>query len=106
MSQKEIFCNLWPPLTIYIMKGKREPAMTFSDLMFIFRFLPLFLLIYYLTPRDYRNWTLLAGSIIFYYIGVEEHPWMLGLLLGIALFTWGVGLLISALVRGKKFCWG
>lgn len=80
--------------------------MTFSDLMFIFRFLPLFLLIYYLTPRAYRNWTLLAGSILFYYIGVEEHPWMLGLLLGIALFTWGGGLLIGALARGRKILLG
>ncbi len=41
----------------------------FSDLTFIFRFLPVFLIVYYLSPREYRTFTLLAGSLVFYGIG-------------------------------------
>ena len=40
--------------------------MLFSSLVFIFRFLILFMLIYFLTPEKYRNMVLFAGSIIFY----------------------------------------
>jgi len=42
---------------------------SFSDLTFIFRFLPLFLIVYYVTPVKYRTWTLLLGSLIFYAVG-------------------------------------
>ena len=80
--------------------------MTFSDVTFLFRFLPLFLIIYYLTPPNYHNWPLLLGSLLFYYIGVQEHPWMLALLLFTALFTWGMGILINALARGRKIALG
>ncbi len=41
----------------------------FSDLTFIFRFLPVFILFFYLTPIKYRNITLLLGSLIFYAVG-------------------------------------
>ncbi len=41
----------------------------FSDLTFIFRFLPVFILVFYLTPIRYRNLTLLLGSLIFYATG-------------------------------------
>ncbi|MBQ3795699.1 MAG: MBOAT family protein [Butyrivibrio sp.] len=41
----------------------------FSDLTFIFRFLPVFILFFYLTPIRYRNLTLLLGSLIFYATG-------------------------------------
>lgn len=40
--------------------------MLFSSTVFLFYFLPLFLVSYYLTPLRYRNITLLAGSILFY----------------------------------------
>ena len=43
--------------------------MLFSSLVFIFRFLSLFMLIYFLTPEKYRNMVLFAGSIIFYAAG-------------------------------------
>ena len=76
--------------------------MSFSDLTFIFRFLPLFLLIYYLTPRAYRNWILLAGSVLFYYIGVSAHPWMLGVLIAVALLSWGAGILLGYMTRGRS----
>ena len=41
----------------------------FSDLNFIFRFLPLFIIAYYLTPTRFRTWTLLFGSLLFYAVG-------------------------------------
>ena len=45
--------------------------MNFSSLIFIFFFLPLFLLCYYATSKKYKHLVLLSGSIIFYaYSGV------------------------------------
>ena len=41
----------------------------FSDLGFIFRFLPVFLVAFYLTPVTYRSVTLLIGSLTFYAVG-------------------------------------
>ena len=41
----------------------------FSDLNFIFRFLPIFLVAFYLTPVRFRTWTLLIGSLLFYAVG-------------------------------------
>ncbi len=41
----------------------------FSDLNFIFRFLPLFVIAYYVTPTKFRTWTLLLGSLLFYAVG-------------------------------------
>lgn len=40
--------------------------MLFSSLSFIFRFLPIFLVIYYIVPMKYKNAILLIGSICFY----------------------------------------
>lgn len=41
----------------------------FSGMEFLFRFLPAFLAVYYITPKKYRNTTLLFGSILFYAVG-------------------------------------
>lgn len=43
--------------------------MVFSSLEFIFRFLPSFLILYYITPIKYRNITLFLGSLCFYAFG-------------------------------------
>ena len=40
--------------------------MVFSSMEFLFRFLPLFLLIYFVTKPKYRNVVLLLGSLVFY----------------------------------------
>ena len=40
--------------------------MVFSSLFFLFVFLPLVLLVYYTTPRRYRNFILFIASLIFY----------------------------------------
>ena len=41
----------------------------FSDLNFIFRFLPVFLIAFYITPVRFRTWTLFLGSLLFYAVG-------------------------------------
>ena len=43
--------------------------MVFSSLEFIFRFLPVFLIVYYLVPEYWKNGVLLMGSIVFYAFG-------------------------------------
>lgn len=40
--------------------------MIFSSYLFLFGFLPLFLLLYYLTPVRARSWTILLSSYVFY----------------------------------------
>ncbi|MCB9245229.1 MAG: MBOAT family protein [Flavobacteriales bacterium] len=52
--------------------------MVFSGVTFLFYFLPLFLLLYFLTPDKHRNKTLLLGSIFFYQWGV---PWFVFVIL-------------------------
>lgn len=52
--------------------------MLFSSEKFIFAFLPIFLLVYYIAPKKYRNAVLFLGSIIFYAIGEFKYlPLML-----------------------------
>ena len=65
----------------------------FSDLTFIFRFLPVFVIAFYLTPASYRKWTLLAGSLFFYGVGDIR---MLPVLVGAVI----VNYLFSRAIRG------
>lgn len=76
-------------------------VMAFSSLDFIFRFLPVFLAAYYLTPPAFRNWTLLLGSVVFYAWGVQGRLWMLGLLALLLLLVYGGGLLLAAARRRR-----
>ena len=46
--------------------------MIFSSNIFLLLFLPVFLAVYFLTPRRWRNYTLLFASIIFYAYGAPE----------------------------------
>ena len=47
--------------------------MVFSSTIFIFLFLPLVLLFYFLVPDKYKNYCLLAFSIIFYLFGGPKY---------------------------------
>ena len=47
--------------------------MVFSSFEFLFRFLPVFLVIYFICPAKWRNHVLFAGSIVFYVYGEAEH---------------------------------
>ncbi len=43
--------------------------MLFSSVEFLFRFLPVFMILYLISPAKYRNIVLLAGSLVFYGVG-------------------------------------
>lgn len=57
--------------------------MVFSSLLFIFRFLPIFLIIYYLVPPRYKNIVLLLGSLCFYAYGEPRYLLLILLSIGI-----------------------
>jgi alginate O-acetyltransferase complex protein AlgI len=63
-------------LKIMICIGK-EHKMVFSSFEFLFRFLPVFLIIYYIAPAKYRNFVLFAGSLAFYTVGEAEYVLLL-----------------------------
>ncbi|WP_130837114.1 MBOAT family O-acyltransferase [Lachnoclostridium sp. Marseille-P6806] len=65
----------------------------FSGAEFAFRFFPVFLVVYYLTPRAYRDVILFLGSIFFYAAG---EPRFVAVLLGLILFNWIAGQRIYA----------
>lgn len=71
----------------------------FSGLAFIFRFLPVFLLIYYIVPARHRDKALLAGSIVFYAAG---EPYFTVLLIVLTLINYYIGLKARALAAGFK----
>lgn len=66
--------------------------MVFSSLNFLFLFLPLALLVYYLSPRKLRNAVLLAASLIFYAWG---EPLYILLMIGSTVFDYMNGRLIE-----------
>lgn len=47
--------------------------MIFSSIEFLLMFLPVFLLLYWMTPQKAKNAVLLAGSLIFYAMGEPEY---------------------------------
>lgn len=51
--------------------------MVFSSLIFIFKFLPVFLLAYYLSPVRYRNWVAMLASCAFYAWGAPRFLFVL-----------------------------
>ena len=51
--------------------------MAFDSFEFLFRFLPVFFMIYYLAQPRYRNALLLVGSFVFYASGRVEHAALL-----------------------------
>lgn len=51
--------------------------MVFSSIRFVGFFLPIFLILYSVTSKKYRPYTLLIGSIIFYSMGEPYNVWLL-----------------------------
>ena len=51
--------------------------MVFSSFVFLFRFLPVFLMIYFIAPEKFRNLVLFAGSIAFYTYGEAAYVLLL-----------------------------
>nr|MCR5014436.1 MBOAT family protein [Bacteroidales bacterium] len=46
--------------------------MVFSSNVFLLYFMPIFFLLYFLTPKKFRNYTLLFASLLFYAWGAPE----------------------------------
>ena len=57
--------------------------MEFSSLEFLFRFLPVFLIIYYLVPSHLKNLILFIGSVLFYAIGEPFYIFLILISIGI-----------------------
>lgn len=71
--------------------------MLFSSITFIYYFLPLVILAYYITPKKYRNVTLLVSSLIFYFYGEQNLVLVLACVL-----NYFLGLLIGRSGNNKK----
>ena len=56
-------------------------VVNFSSMEFLFRFLPVFLILYFIVPRKYRELTLLVGSFVFYALGDLKFLPVLALLI-------------------------
>ena len=77
--------------------------MVFSSLDFIFKFLPIFLVVYLLFPKRGRNVVLFFGSVVFYAYGTLDKPEYLLLILASVLVNWLIGLLMQRFPRGRTF---
>ena len=74
--------------------------MIFSSLLFLFRFLPAVLLLYYLAPRPLRNLVLLLCSLVFYAWG---EPVYIILMVVSILVSYTGGILVDRFkVQGRK----
>lgn len=73
--------------------------MVFSSLLFLFIFLPIFFVIYYLSPRTMRNLILFLGSLVFYAWG---EPIYVVLMLFSATWDYCMGLIIDRNRHRKK----
>ncbi|SHE37715.1 MBOAT family O-acyltransferase [Clostridium fallax] len=66
--------------------------MVFSSLIFIFMFMPITLLVYYLSPKSLRNFIILVASLIFYGWG---EPKYIIIMIFTTIFDYIIGILIQ-----------
>ncbi len=76
--------------------------MEFNSIDFIFKFLPVFLLVYAVCPAGWKNGCLFGGSLVFYFYGVKDHPAYLILLLCSAGVNYVLGILIANVRSQRK----
>ena len=72
--------------------------MLFSSLTFLYYFLPLTLVLYFLSPKRLKNTVLLLTSLVFYGWGEPKYVLLMGLSI---LLGYGFGLLVEK-YRDKK----
>jgi alginate O-acetyltransferase complex protein AlgI len=85
---------------IYNQRTKGEGSMIFSSLLFLFRFLPAVLVLYYLAPRPLRNLVLLLCSLVFYAWG---EPVYIILMIVSILVSYTGGILVDRFkTQGKR----
>lgn len=75
--------------------------MVFSSLLFIFRFLPIFFILYIIVPIKYRNLILLIGSLLFYSFG---EPKYFIIMIASILVDYFVGINIENNFEDRKKC--
>ncbi len=73
--------------------------MVFSSFEFLFRFLPVFFIIYYIVPSKWKNPVLFAGSLVFYAFGEAENVWLLA---ASVLVNYLLGRLLGRLPTGDR----
>ena len=75
--------------------------MSFSDLTFLFYFLPLFFAVYYILPFRFKNAALVLGSFAFYFIGAGARDTLL--LSGVLLLHYALArAMVGKEVRTRK----
>ena len=62
--------------------------MVFSSVLFLFRFLPIFMICYFLVPRKMKNLVLFLGSLVFYAWGEPTYIFLM-LFSTISDYVWG-----------------
>ena len=81
---------------------QQENKMVFSDLKFIYLFLPIFFCIYYILPQKLKNPFIFLASIVFYALGTLDRP-IYAVLFVLAVFvTYLSGLFIQHFPKYKK----
>lgn len=81
---------------------QRIKVMVFSSLEFIFKFLPIFLLIYYIVPFSKKNLVIFVGSLVFYGWGALDYPEYLIYFLLTILMNFVLGRAIEQFESGRK----
>lgn len=76
--------------------------MVFSDLHFIYLFLPIALLIYYLVPFRAKNAVLFLSSMVFYFCGTLDQPLYMFLLFSAVVVTYLCGRAMRNYPKFKK----
>ncbi len=76
--------------------------MVFSDLKFIYIFLPVFLIIYYLLPKRFKNAFVFLASVAFYTFGTLDRPLYAALFVLAIIITYIAALLMEKFQKLKK----
>ena len=80
--------------------------MVFSTIIFLFRFLPITLALYYLAPAKLKNTVLFVCSLVFYCWGeVRFFPVMLALILINYLCGLGLERMETSPPPARRCCW-
>lgn len=76
--------------------------MVFSSIDFLFKFLPVFLILYGLCPEKWKNACLLLGSLLFYSYGVMDCPVYLLLFVVSVTVNYKIGVTMGKRKKGER----
>lgn len=78
--------------------------MQFNSIEFLFGFLPAYILIYILVPRQYKSVAMVLGSLLYYALVSNGNYWWLGILLGVTMAGYLAGLSLRRGQHSKLLC--